>query len=225
MRTYFSGLSALALLACLLVVSACSSGGTDTTGLVRFIHAAPDAGVVDVFIRNRAVFETTSFRTVTPYDTTILAEELSFVVRNSTDASDVVLRFVLNVIPEQRQTVVLAGVRSQIAPIVLLDNVTATADSAQVRLVHAAALAGAVDLYLTAPSETPAAATYAAIRFRQNTGFFAVAPGTYRLVVTPAGDATVLLDETVALPMAPATTLVLAGANAGGALTLITADP
>lgn len=213
----------LLLLVLAVFAAACSTGGEDATSQVRFIHAAPGADSLDVFIDGSAVFEIVRVGAVTPYEVGIDAGEQPVRIRSSTEALEL-LRFEVDLIPDGQQTIIAAGARRELRPIVLADDLLAAQpDSAQVRIVHAAALSDSVDVLLTRPAADTVAA-YPALRFRRNTGFFYAPPGTYRLRVTPAGGTTTLLDESLTLQAGDARTYLLADASVTGGLTIISTD-
>lgn len=211
-----------ALLA-LLLFAACDSGGDDDRSALRFVHASPDADLLDVFVGSSAVFETTRFGDVTRYDTLDAGEE-EVRVRSSVNAR-APLRFVIDFLPDARQTLVAAGVQTEMRPIVLLDSVfTGQPSTAYARIVHAAALADTVHVFFFPEASLPNVPTFPSVRFRQNTGYFDRTPGAYRLQVSTADTTAQLLDEAISLGGGETTTLVLADADSTGDLTLIRID-
>ncbi len=89
--------------------------------------------------------------------------------------------------------------------LVLTDtNAAPAAGQFRLRLVHAAATVGNVDVYVTAPTAAlPATATAANVAFRGNSPYLARDTGSYRIRVTPAGNRTnVLVDlQPVRVPL------------------------
>lgn len=92
-----------------------------------------------------------------------------------------------------------------IEPYIVLDNPRAIATEAQVRVIHAASRAPAVDVYVTATTDISAAEPVLSdVPFEAASGYLSVAPGTYQVTVTVAGD-----KEAVAI--GPAEVSVTAG--------------
>jgi hypothetical protein len=108
-------------------------------------------------------------------------------------------------------------------PVVLDDGLDAVArqGGAAVRLVHAAASAGPIDLFVTAPGAAlaDAAPTLAAAAIGQITDFHDVHSGAARLRVTAVGTTGPLLYDSGVVELAPGTalTLVVRDAPAGAA--------
>ncbi len=212
------------LLAALFALTACSSGGSDEKTALRFVHASPDADLLDVFVSSSAVFETIRFGDATPYDNTLDAGEQEVRIRSSAN-NRAPLRFIIDFIPDARQTLVAAGAAAELRPIVLRDSVfTGQAGTAYARIVHAAALSDSVTVFLFPDGSPPGAPLFPALAFRQNTGYLDRTPGAYRLQVTRTQAAAVLLDEVVQLQGGEAPLLVLADAGAAGGLMLVRVD-
>lgn len=79
--------------------------------------------------------------------------------------------------------------------IVAREVATVPADAVHLQVVHAAANAPAVDIYVTAPDGTLDAPTFAAVAFKGSSPETPVAPGSYRVRITPAGSDTVVYDS------------------------------
>ncbi len=213
------------LLAALLVLAlfAACKGSSPDDGDVRFLHASANTDSLDVVIGNRVVFDALVFGDVTGYEK-VQAEEQDVSVRSSQDRSDAPLRFVANLVPNTPQTIIAAGVRRLIRPIVLRDSLFTGSSAAHVRIVHAVALADSVDVTFAPAASLPALPTFTSVKFRQNTGYLDLAPGTYRLQVSPTGGGGLLLNQDVVVAAGPAHTLVLTDASATGGVALIQAD-
>ncbi len=95
-------------------------------------------------------------------------------------------------------------------------------DSGSVRahVVHAsaaAAPAGALDVYVTAPAETLAAASpLGAFEFQGAIGPVTIAAGDYRIRVTPAGDSATVLFDSGTVPLAGGSDLLIAAIDNTG---------
>lgn len=118
-------------------------------------------------------------------------------------------------------TFVTLGTASNIALLSLTDNGTTPANGdAGLRIVHASATAGAVDVYVTAPGAplpgtTPTAAD---ISFTGVTAYLPVAAGSYEVRVTPTGNLSkVVIDVTTKLSGGGLYTAYALDPPAGGA--------
>ena len=81
------------------------------------------------------------------------------------------------------------GALADIEPLVLEDNNLAVATEAKVRLVHGSTLAGNVDIYVLAAGSGmgSSARAFANVPFKANTGYVSLKPGSYDVIITPAG--------------------------------------
>ena len=76
-----------------------------------------------------------------------------------------------------------------IEPLLLTDSGRAVATEAQLRVLHAAPTAPAVDVYLTTGSDISSATpVLKAVPFKADSGYLAVAAGDYQVTVTASGD-------------------------------------
>ena len=84
-----------------------------------------------------------------------------------------------------------------IRPIALATDTRSVVAEAKVRVTHASPGTGAVDLYLLANDAdlNDASPSVAAAPFGADTGVLSIAPGTYDVYVTPAGDKGVVAIE------------------------------
>jgi len=89
-------------------------------------------------------------------------------------------------------TVLAINALADIEPRVLVDRIRPIATEAQLRIVHASALAGAVDLYLVAPGTDLESVdpNFTGVVLGGETGYLSLAAGDYDVAVTPTGDKT-----------------------------------
>ena len=99
----------------------------------------------------------------------------------------------------------------------LADDLRPVATEARVRIVHGSALTPAVDIYVVAAgtdiSSPDVAPAFSGVEFRASTGFVALPPGEYDVLVTLADDTT------------PAISLLGVALEGGEVITAIASDP
>jgi hypothetical protein len=108
---------------------------------------------------------------------------------------------------------------SQFGALFVLDDLTTPAGQAKLRLIHLAAAPGPVSVYLIGPTGDPISATpILTLAFGAASPYATVAPGTYRIRVTPAGvPSSVLLDSgSFTVASGSVRTLLLTDAPGGG---------
>jgi hypothetical protein len=96
------------------------------------------------------------------------------------------------------------GSTPALRPLALPLSTRSIATEARLRVTHASPGTGNVDLYLLADGASLAAATasFAAVPFGADTGVLSIAPGTYDVYVTPAGNKAVVAIEVQNLALA-----------------------
>ena len=207
-----------------------ASAGAD----LRVVHASPDVGPVDVLL-NDELTGITDFAlgevalSATDYVTSLPAGAYNVKVNQTgTDVTGIDTDVTFD---NGRSYTAIAvgkfneGVGSTLDLLALADQRRAIATQASVRLVHAATLANEVDIYLlgvAAPvSGNPA---FSDVPFKANTDFFAVAEGTYDVVVTPAGTTDEALRATISVSNGGLYSAIVRDNNAGDAVTVLLTD-
>lgn len=172
-----------------------------TSGRIRVLHGSPDAPAVDILVNGTVVIEALPYREYTEYlPVPAGAQEIRV---NVTGTTTTVLRANPTVMAGVDYTAIATGfatpARTPALDLLLLrdDNTLATDNRVKLRVVHAAASAPAVDVYLTTPFET--------IRDKQpglaNVPFGGVSPyltvgvQLYQARVAVAGTKTVAIDS------------------------------
>lgn len=184
-------------------VSLIVANGADVTELynagqqagVRAVHNSADAPDVDVLVDNSVAFANLAFPGVAPGASLDAYAEVPGGTRNVrvTPAganSNVLIEADLDLAIGQGYTVVALNQASELEALVLEDSVRGIATQATVRVVHGSTLAGPVDVYLLPEGETNvnvATPVLSGVPFKANSGYLAVTPGTYNLVVTDSG--------------------------------------
>ena len=124
----------------------------------------------------------------------------------------------VNVVADKRYSVIANDKVSSIEPLVL-ENLAApsTANGCDVRVVHGAPSAPAVDVYATAPEGSLSNTTpvLSNVSFPTASNYLSVPCGTYRFRVTVAGTQTVAIDSG-ALTLNPNTVLTVIARDAVG---------
>lgn len=167
---------------------------------VRVVHASADAPAVDILVDDMASgitgLEFTEFAPSGRFDdyAALPAGTVNVKVAATADNSVVAIDEDLDLVNAQGYTVLAVGLLGgapAIDELVLEDNARRIATQASLQIVHAASQAPNVDVYLL-PSEQTAIGNSTPVLtdvpFEAATGYLAVAPGTYNVRVTPAGN-------------------------------------
>jgi hypothetical protein len=183
-----------------LVLGACDDDDDNGTApvdqaRVRVVHASPDAPAVDVRVDDAVALSNVPFFTASAYLPVAAGARRLRV--NAAGTATTVIDATPTLDANTDYTVIAAGRLASISPILLTDDNTApTAGNVKVRVVHGAASAPAVDVYVTAPGGDIATATpvLSGVAFRAASAYLSVPAGTYRVRVTLAGTKTVAID-------------------------------
>ncbi len=166
---------------------------------LRVLHASPDAPAVDIWVDGAKVLENLPYREYSEY----LAlpggrHEVRVAV---TGTMNVVLQASPELAAGSDYTAIAAGFagKSPALELMLLtdDNAEPANGNMRVRVIHAAASAPQVDVYVTTPFETlegkrPALTS---VPFKGVSGYLEVPYGTYQARVTAAGTRNVAVDS------------------------------
>ena len=166
---------------------------------IRIVHASPDAPNVDVLVDGKSVLTNVPYATASDY-LTVTAGTRRIEVRPTGTNTDVINSNV-SLSSHSDSTILAEGFATvpapapQIAAVVLTDdNSSPASGKAKVRVIHAAPSAGNVDVYVVAPGTdiTTVSPTLSNVVFEAASGYLSVDPATYEIVVTPAGNNTVV---------------------------------
>ncbi len=191
----------------------------DEQAQLRVVHGVADAPAVDIRVNGAAPtaapLQGLAFKGNTGY-LDLAAADYDFVVTPTgattpevINASDVPLkagtRYSLFAVGQ-----LLDPAGETIEPLLLTDTGRAVATEAQLRVLHAAPTAPAVDVYLTTGSDISASTpVLKAVPFKEDSGYLAVAAGDYFVTVTASGDKSPVIGP---LPVTLSTSQVLTAA-------------
>jgi Domain of unknown function (DUF4397) len=191
----------------------------DEQAQLRVVHAVADAPAVDIWVNGAAPtaapLQGLAYKGNTSY-LGLAAAAYDFVVTPTgsatpevINASDVSLkagaRYSLFAVGQ-----LLTPSGETIEPLLLTDTGRSVATEAQLRVLHAAPTAPAVDIYLTAGSDiTGASPALTAVPFKASSEYLAIAAGDYYVTITATGDKTPVIGP---LPVTLANGQVLTAA-------------
>jgi len=190
-----SALMSAAMAACFLILTGCGDSNNSQQTRVRVFHASPDAPNVDVLINGGRVLENVPYTAASDFlpidagDTRIQVN----VAGTDTTAIDAHVTLVENT----DYMIVAADKVSRIAPLVFTaDRTLPASGSVKVRVLHSAASAPAVDVYVTAPDAeiANAAPVLSNVPFKALSDYLTVPAGTYDVYVTVAGTKQVAIE-------------------------------
>lgn len=224
MNTTFTRLTRIArvgLLFPVIALAACDddSSGPEDRASLRFVHAAPGTGAVNARWGDAQVFAAVPYGGTASYEA-IRSGERALAVRAAGAAADLVASE-LELDDDGVYTVLLLkpGAAASLS-LLVDDNAAPAAGKAKLRVVHAAAaIAGNVDIYVTAPDADLATQTAVAagVQPGKASAYLVRDPGTYRIRYTTAGTKTVRFDAgTITLAAGQVRTVLAIDAAAGG---------
>ena len=211
--------SRAALAAFLIGIVGCGDSGDSSEARVRVFHASPDAPAVDVLVNGGKVLEEVPYTVSSdflPIDAGQSRIQVN-VAGTDTTAIDATLELTENT----DYFIVAADKVAKITPLVFTaDRENPEPGTARVRVLHSAASAPAVDVYVTAPGQGIAAASpfLSNVPFKALSDYLAVPAGSFDVAVTVAGTKTVAIEaKGLEIPDGLVATVAALDAQGGGA--------
>lgn len=222
----FRLLKVVVFILALAVVSVLTTNcGTDHSQ-VRFVHASPDAGNVDVVVDGKTVATDLAFGAVSPSSDylTVGAGTRKVEVRPTGTTNDMINSNV-SLGSGKNYTAVVSGLANPapgtIAAIVLTDDNSApSSGNVKLRVVHASPSSVNIDVYIVAPGTDITGLTDSIdnLSFGQASTYQTVAPTMNEVIVTFHGEKTRRVDQTLTLAAGQVRTIVVRDVLNGGGI-------
>lgn len=211
--------SALTTILALAGLIGCGNGNMSQEARVRVFHASPDAPNVDVLVDGGRVIEDVPYAAASEFLPLTVGQRQFTVTATGTDTAVIDTELKLN--QDTDYLVVAAGKVADIAPIVAtVDRSDTESGTARIRVLHSAASAPEVDIYVTTPGGdlTSAQPVLTNVPFRAISDYLSLPVGSYDISVTLAGTKTVAITaKSVAITDGLIATVAALDAAGGGA--------
>jgi hypothetical protein len=172
----------------LAAIVGCGGDDNNDEARLRVFHASPDAPNVDVLVDGGSVLENVPYTAASEFLPLTAGKRRITITAAGTNTA--VIDAELELGHNSDNLVVAAGKVAEIAPIVATADRSAPPEgSARVRVLHAAASAPAVDVYVTAPGAEIGGVepVLSNVPFRAISDYLTVPAGSYDVTVTVAG--------------------------------------
>ena len=197
---------------------------------IRVLHASPDAPNVDVLVDNKVVLSDVSYKQASDFLSVFVGTRNVKV--NAAGTSTTVINADLTLAFDSFTTIIATNVLDEIEPLVLKDKITPPSGNLlNIRVVHSAPSAPAVDVYVTAPGAdiNTATPTLSNVAFTEFSDFLEIPEGDYQIRVTTVGSKDPVFDSgTVTLDAGSIFSAVAVDATSGESpisLVVLTNDP
>lgn len=217
-------LSARASLAALVVVAVGATACSDSTSpapvaQLRFVHAAAGVDAVDFRVDDTAIRTNAAYGDEVSAYGNIASGERDIAARLADGDEDLAVATEDLESGGQYTAVLVNGIDSQGIEVFADTNTKAAEGKTSVRIINAAQIAGAVDVYVTDTDADleEAEPTLSEVAMPSASKYVEVSSGEQRIRFTTAGTKTVLLDiESIDLPETGVRTVLLIEADEGG---------
>ncbi|WAC74259.1 DUF4397 domain-containing protein [Roseateles sp. SL47] len=209
----------LSLVATLALVAGC--GGSDDKAKVRLLNASIGSTSLDLAVGDDETVVTSglAYATVGDYENVDPSDSL-LEIQNSTSGATLVST-TPTLSTSDKYTLIAYGVSGSVKS-ALITETEDTPDSgkSKLQILNLAPDAGSLDVYETATTDTTladAATLASSISSGSGSGYLSIKSGTYRLVITAAGETSDVRLEiaSITLPDKGVSTLILTGSNGG----------
>jgi hypothetical protein len=211
--------SRAALAALLMGIVGCGDSGDSSEARVRVFHASPDAPAVDVLVNGGRVLEDVPYTVSSEFLPVDAGQSRIQVNVAGTDTT--AIDATLELAEDTDYFIVAADKVAKIAPLVFTaDRKDPEAGTARVRVLHSAASAPAVDVYVTAPGQGIASAppVLSNVPFKALSDYLSVPAGSFDVAVTLAGTKKVAIEaKGLEIPAGLVATVAALDAKGGGA--------
>jgi hypothetical protein len=197
--------------------------GPTTGARVRLINALTATGAIDFVIDGQVAASGVAFGAASQYVPVALASHR--LQARSPATGTALIDFTRDLSAEGAFSLIPAPGLTQSGALFLTDDPTPVAGQARIRVVHVAAVPGAVSIYLTpvAGDIITATPTVPTLAFGSASDYVQLAPGTYRVRVTRVGNATDIVADlgSVVLGGGSVRTILVTDSPTGGIPTTI----
>lgn len=197
-------------------LAACGGGWFDEAA-VRFVNGSSDYTSVDAYARGRKVCSNLEGRGEVSDYATVEAEGSIGLTFTQAGKSDSLADTSISLDNDERVTAVLVGTLAQRTILTIREtNGESASGKARLRVLHAAADAGALDVYVTASNQvlSEVQPTWSVSSTGQLTAFVTEDARNRRIRITRAGDKNVLLFDASEVELASRDTATLAVVSA-----------
>ena len=189
-----------------------------TNAQVRVFNAVTSSNAVDFLVDGQVAASSIGFGTASGYRSLSPGTHTLQIRASATGTT--LLEFPRDFSTPGRFSLIPAPGLGTSSALFLTDDPNPVTGQGRVRVVHVAATPGAVSVYVTAPDANLASATpiVPSLPFGTASNYLNLAPGTYRVRVTPAGNAgQVLLDSgNLSIGSGSVRSLILTDSPGGG---------
>lgn len=179
----------LAAIAAAAILAGCGGSSTNVNDArVRTFNAVVDAEPLDLLVTDSVLFGAVAPGTLTNYDTTSPGGRV-LKVRSTLAGTPILSQASATFVPEQRQTVIMRGLRGAIAPVNLVDETTDAANGKfKLRALNLSFDTTSYDIYVGSADIAAATPTYSAMPYAGLVDYAEVDSGTGRVItITLAG--------------------------------------